>query len=438
MSPHRTLLAGAVLAAAFVAVRVAAQTSPPLDAKASDPAVMGWMKGSPPPPQKTIRFADSSFRAFPQMRWAVANMNELVPVRFIRRTATPSPLPRALRTGIDAVTFTPIGGAAKMTWAQSLDANYTDAIVVLHNGRIVYERYFGIMTPEQRHIAYSVTKSLVATIAASLIVEGKLDDKAPVSRYVPELAQSGFGDATIRQLLDMTTTLDYTEDYTDANASVWRAARADGLLPRPPGYDGPDTNYGYLQTVKKTGPHGVRFTYRTVNTDALGWVLARVTGKRLADLLAERIWTPLGMESDAYVLVDSVGTEFAGGGLNLVLRDMARFGEMMRLGGKWNGKQVIAKAAIEDIERGGKKEDFAPAGYKTLPGWSYRNMWWVSHNAHGAYMARGIHGQGIYVDPKAGMVIARFASHPMAGNVNLDPTTLPAFQALAEWLMRPR
>jgi CubicO group peptidase (beta-lactamase class C family) len=133
--------------------------------------------------------------------------------------------------------------------------------------------------------------------------------------------------------------------------------------------------------------------------------------------------------------VDPIGTPFAGGGFNMRLRDLARFGELMRLGGRMGGKQIVPEAAIADIVRGARKEDFASAGYATLPGWSYRNQWWISHNAHGAYTARGIHGQAIYIDPKAEMVIARFASHPMAGNVNFDPTSLPAYQALAEHLM---
>jgi CubicO group peptidase (beta-lactamase class C family) len=99
---------------------------------------------------------------------------------------------------------------------------------------------------------------------------------------------------------------------------------------------------------------------------------------------------------------------------------------------------VIPAAVIEDIRRGGDRALFGAAGYKTLPGASYRNMWWVLHNPHGAYMARGIHGQGLYIDPTAEMVVARFASHPLASNANLDPTSLPAYQAIAEFLMSHR
>jgi CubicO group peptidase (beta-lactamase class C family) len=143
----------------------------------------------------------------------------------------------------------------------------------------------------------------------------------------------------------------------------------------------------------------------------------------------------MGAEHDAYFTVDSTGAEFAGGGLSLTLRDLARFGELMRLDGRSNGVEIVPKRVIDDIRRGGDRAKFAPAGYATLPGWSYRTMWWISHNEHGAYTARGIHGQAIYIDPAAEMVIARFASHPLAGNVNLDPTSLPAYDAVARHLM---
>lgn len=427
-----------------LSVLLLAQAAPPhaLDAKASDPVRMGWMKGFPPPPDKIVQFADGSFMQFPKTRWTFSNYRQLVPNQLIPKGSGPvSALPRALEgmSKIDGVTFEPIGAAGqRMTWAQSLDANYTDGIVVLHKGRIVYEKYFGALGPEGSHIAFSVTKSIVATLAATLAHEGKLDPNALVTKYVPEMEGTGFGDATVRHLMDMTTGVLYSENYADPNAPIWDFSRATGFLPRPAGYRGPQNGYEYLKTLRKEHAHGERFIYKTVNTDLLAWVMSRVTGKPLADLVQERFWSQLGVERDAFLLVDPAGIGFAGGGFNCALRDLARFGEMIRLKGKYNGRQIVPAAVIDDIFRGASKEQFASAGYKTLPGWSYRNMWWVSHNEHGAIMARGIHGQGIYVDPKAEMVIARFASHPIAGNaVSLDYTTLPAFHAVAKFLMQP-
>jgi len=431
----------ALAAAAAVVTGVAlvwAQTPAPsfADARATDPVALGWMTGSPPPASKIVRFADGSFYKFPQTRWAFSHMRELVPTVAVPRGAgPPSALPRAERRDLDAVTFTPIGGSTPMTWAAAFDANYTDGIVVLHRGRIVYERYGGALTPERQHIAFSVTKSFVATLAGILMAEGKLDERATVGSYLPELQRSAFGDATIRQLLDMTTGLDYSEDYADENSPVWNLGRAVGFLPSPPNYRRPATTYAYLASLTKASAHGERFAYKTPNTDALAWVLRKVTGRSLADLLRERVFARLGAEQDAYFLVDGVGVEFAGGGLHLSLRDLARFGELMRLGGRFNGAQIVPKAFLDDVMRGGDRARFAGAGYKMLPGWSYRSMWWVSHNDHGAFAARGIHGQAVYVDPAAEMVIARFASHPLGANANMDPTSLPAFDAVARWLM---
>lgn len=432
--------AGIALFAAIslMSLPASGQKPPVLDAAASDPVQMGWMQGTPPPADKIVGFEDGGYLTFPKTRWSYSNWRQFMrSVPLLRGTVPVHDFPRAERSGIDEITFLPIGSDQPMTWKDSLAANYTDGIVVLHKGKIVYERYFGVTTAQTQHIAYSVTKSYVGTIAASLVAEGKLDAGSRVSQYVPELAKSGFGDATVRQVMDMTTGIAFDETYGNINSDIARYSMAGGGLPRPAGYKGPEGFLPFLQTVGRKGEHGERFTYRTANTDVLGWIVARAGGAPLRDQIEARFWSRLGMEQDAAIAVDSQGTPFGGGGLMPTLRDMARFGEMMRLGGKWKGKQIVPPAAIADIVKGGGKAEFAKNGvYPTLPGWSYRNQWWVSHNAHGAYSARGIHGQAIYIDPKAEMVIARFASHPLAGNVNFDPTSLPAYHALALHLMK--
>lgn len=429
------LLAGFALA--FMRTMASADTPAQLpDASASDPAMLGWMVGSPPPAERVIRFDDGSYFRFPQWRWSVSNFRQLMPtVNVSRGIGSPSPLKRKLRDAIDGVTFMPLGGTQPMTWAQSLQENYTDGIVILHRGNLVYERYFGVLKPEGQHGAMSVTKTFVGTLAALLAEEGKLDPQRKVADYVPELAQSAFGSATVRQLMDMTAAIRFSEDYANPAAEVWAHAAAGNPLPKPADYQGPRSYYEFLATVRQEGEHGEAFHYRTANTDALGWVLARVTGRSVAQLLSERVWSKLGAEQDAYMSVDSIGTPFAGGGLNMGLRDLARFGEMVRNKGRYNGQQILPEKVVADIRRGGKREDFAKAGYTQLPGWSYRNMWWVTHNAHGAFMARGVHGQALYIDPVAEMVIARFASHPAAGNAAIDPTSLPAYEAIARHLM---
>lgn len=434
--PHLLCLVTVCMLAGGPAAAAGSAGGPFPDAQASDPAKLGWMVGSPPPADRVIRFDDGSYWQFPAMRWTVSNFRQLMPTVNVSRGLGPAaPLPTALRDDLDGVRFTPLGSGTTMTWRQSLDANYTDGIVVLHRGRIVYERYFGVLKPEGQHGAMSVTKTFVGTLAAMLVAEGTLDPNRRVDHYVPELVASAFGSATVRQVMDMTTGIRFSENYADPNAEVWAHGAAGNPLPKPKDYTGPRSYHEFLQTVKPEGVHGEAFHYRTANTDALGWILARVTGRSVAQLLSERIWSPMGAEQDAYMSVDSIGTPFAGGGLSTGLRDLARFGEMIRNNGVANGRQVVPAIAVGDIRRGASQADFAKAGYAQLPGWSYRNMWWVTHNEHGAFAARGVHGQTVYIDPKAEMVIARFASHPVAGNAAIDPTSLPAYHALARHLI---
>ncbi|MGL4287382.1 MAG: serine hydrolase domain-containing protein [Phreatobacter sp.] len=412
----------------------ATKAGPTPSAAESDPVALGMMQGFPPPANRTVAFADGSFRRFPEFRWAWSNMRQLVPTSNVWRGDGPAAVLPRDEQDLGRVASTTMDGRP-MTFDQALAETYADGIVVLHRGRLVYERYFGALKAHKPHIAMSVTKSFVGVLAGMLVADGAIDPAAPVTQYVPELAASAFGDATVRQVMDMTTGLRYTEVYTDTNSDVWGLRRANGMAARDPDYRGAANLYDFLVAQRKQGEHGQVFAYKTVNTDVLAWIVRRAGGQSLSDILSDRIWSKLGAEQDAFFTVDSIGTESGGGGLNTTLRDLARFGECMRNGGRFNGRRIIAAEAVADIARGGDPARFAPAGYATLPGWSYRNMWWVSHDDHGVYMARGIHGQSIYVDPKAEMVIARYASHPQAGNVANDPVTLPAFQAVAMALM---
>ncbi|MBL8352217.1 MAG: serine hydrolase [Burkholderiaceae bacterium] len=412
------------------------QASRPPDAIASCPARLGWMVGSPPPPERQIRFADGSAYRFPQLRWSFAHLPSLVPTAVVPRGCGPAwPLPRAERDDVDDLAFTPLHGGTAMSWAASLAANYTDAIVVLHRGRIVHERYFGVMAPERLHTALSVTKGVLGLLAEVLIADGQLDRAAPVGLLVPELAATGFGDASVGQLLDMSTALDYSEDYADPGSGIWAHAAAGGVLPRPPGWQGPDGFRAYLRTIARAGEHGRVFAYRTVNTDALAWVLEAVTGQPLAPLLSQRLWQPLGAEHDARLSIDSQGVAFAGGGLNTTLRDLARLGELLRLGGVRDGRRIVPAAAVQRLQHSAEPPVRVRRIDAPMAGWRYRSMWWATHNRHRAFMARGVHGQALYIDPAAEMVIARYASHPLPPNALSDPTSLPAWHALAEHLI---
>jgi CubicO group peptidase (beta-lactamase class C family) len=406
-----------------------------LDGNASNPNTLRWMQGSPPPDDKIIRFADDRFLSFPRNRWSLSHFRELLPTVNVwrgsnrpREMGTPTP-----DDAIDTLSFSDLNGR-RLGWSESLLETYTDGIAILHRGRLVYERYFGALRPELPHACFSITKSYAATVAAMLIHEGTMDPDRRVSYYLPEMADTAYADATLREVLDMQVGVAYSELYSDPTAQIWDYARAGGLRTQPPGYEGPRSFHEFLVTLRKEGEHGQAFAYKTVNTEVLCWIMHRVSGISLAELLSQHLWSRLGCEEDAYLSVDSTGTAMGGAGLAATLRDMARFGEVLRCDGAYGSQQVIPAAVVADIRRGGDRDKFAMAGYTLLAGFSYRDMWWVTHNEHEAFEARGIHGQRLYIAPGAEMVVARFASHPIAASAANDPVTLPALLALGRML----
>jgi len=410
------------------------------DDAASDPNTLGWMRGTPPPADKIIRFEDDQFLTFPRNRWALSHMRELIPTAGVRRGAgAPGDLgiaataAAAAARAIDELTFTDLDGRRRR-WVDSLADTYTDGIAVLHRGRLVYERYRGALHRELPHACFSITKSYAATLAATLVHEGALEELRPVLHYLPAMAGTAYATATVRQLLDMQVGVAYSELYADPAAGIWDYARAGGLRPRPSDYCGPRGLHQFLCSLKSEGAHGEAFAYKTVNTDVLCWVMERVTGTPLAELLSQRLWMPLGCEEDGYLAIDAQGVGLGGAGLAASLRDLARFGEMMRCDGARAERQIIPPSVVADIRHGGDRGKFAGEGYTLLEGYSYRNMWWITHDEHAAFEARGIHGQRLYVAPAAEMVVARFASHPIAASAANDPITLPALLALGRML----
>ncbi|MFQ3665039.1 MAG: serine hydrolase [Sphingomonadaceae bacterium] len=422
-----------LLALLVASAPVAAQAPDLLDlaaARADDPVAMGWMQGTPPPPEKQITVAAGTHYAYPQFRWSFSNWCQLFPCALVKAPAETTPLEPALRTDLAGLRFradTP--GRPTLVLEDALDLLRSDGILVLHRGKVVYARTGSALPADGRHIAWSVTKSFVGLLAEAMIAEGALDAARTTASYVPELAESGWGDATVRQLLDMQTGVKFDERYGDAQSDISRHALAGGLFAAPEGYKGPVGFQAFLQTVPKAGPHGTGMTYRTADTDVLAWVIVRAAGKPLPALLEERFWKPMGMAHDALFTVDSLGTPFAGGGLTLALGDMARFGEMVRSRGMFNGRRIVPEAAVASLREGAEPAKFPAATYPTMKGWAYRSKWWVAPD--GVLMARGVHGQAIWIDPASETVIARFGSHPSAGNTAFDPIALPMYRAIA-------
>jgi CubicO group peptidase (beta-lactamase class C family) len=427
MRSTRHLIA-VVISTLCLAQGVLAQTLPAPDTVALDK--LGLMSTFPPLDAQRVDLSNSY--KYPNLRWAEQHLRELQPTRNIRRGNAPVSVLPVANKPIGSFVFEDDKGN-KTSVDDWFKSSYSDAIVVLHKGRIVYERYDNQMKPWTPHLLFSVTKSFTGLMAAQLAADGKLDPNALVTKYVPELADSAWGDMKVREVMDMTGAVRFREVYTDPTTEIYGYNWASGLMPRPPGYQGKTNVYDFLKTLQKEGEHGAGFVYRTVHSEVLGWIVSRVTNKHWADLMSENIWQKLGMEEDAYVMVDSVGTPLQGAGLNATARDLARFGEMLRRGGEFNGQRIFDSAVLDDtFVKGGNREKFKAGGMPFRAGFSYRNQWWIVHNADGAYEAAGVYGQMIHVNPAAQMVVIKLASHPLAGAAPTYAMTLKAWAALAQ------
>ncbi|HIZ51342.1 MAG TPA: beta-lactamase family protein [Candidatus Pseudomonas excrementavium] len=397
------------------------------------------MQGFPPAADKQITQA-GFMRPYPNPRWSFHHARELFPSRRVARGhEAVSVLPHAegMEQKIADLTFTGPDGE-QVSFEQYLDSTYVDGVLIMQHGKVLFERYQAGVPEDEPHILWSVTKSFVGLLATQLIEEGELDPAALVTSYLPELENSGWRGATVQQVLDMTADIDYSEVYADRNSDVVKYSLAAGMGPVPHDYPGARDLYSYLPTIGAgVDEHGQSFRYRTTHTEVLGWILRRVTGMSTAALVEQRLWRKLGTEEDAYMLLDSKGAEWAGAGLNVTLRDLARFAEMVRLEGRFNGQQIVSAEAVRQIREGGDREAFKAAGRDFQPGYSYRNQWWISHNDDGAFEALGVHGQMIHINPAVGMVMVRLSSHPVASSAQTMPLSIPALAALAD-LLRER
>jgi CubicO group peptidase (beta-lactamase class C family) len=379
-------------------------------------------------PRSDVRL--DNWRQAPWNRWAFRHVCELVPTARIAATPGLAEDPFVDADALIRETLAIDGG--KATIAEILRKTSTDALVVMQAGRIVADYHAPNFTLASRHILFSASKSVTAVVAGILHADGLLDVDEIVSRYVPELAASAYADARVRDVLDMRVSLDFTETYQDPRGDFARYRRAGLLEPCKPG-DTPETLVGFLATLKKgAGDHGGPFYYASPNSDVLGLVIERASGQRFADVAAARLWQPLGAKQDAYVTVDAAGSARTGGGLCMTPRDLARLGEMMRSGGIANGRRIVEEAWVHDTVTGGSVEAWRQGTFVDwLPNGRYRNKWYQSGNAGNAFFALGIHGQWLYVDPGAEMVVAKFSSQPDPVDNELKRHNLALFDAIA-------
>jgi len=384
------------------------------------------MAGFPPAPSGQVTLAN--WQDPPFSSWAFRHTREVIPTHRIPGAGPAAiPVQPADRPGLTAagspvgsVTLTRLDGTAA-TLDDVLASTHTDAFVLLHDGRLVEERYGEGMAPHTPHLVMSVSKSLVSCVTAILAERGLLDPQDLVSRFVPEIGGSGYAGATLRHLLDMRTGVAFREAYTEPDAEVRVMERSMGWRPLTAG--DPVGVYGYLATVRPDRPHGGGFTYRSADTDLLGWVCERAAGVRMADLISELVWRPIGAEFDAELTCDPVGTAVHDGGVCATARDLARFGQMLLDGGLVGAgtaaeRRVVPASWLADAREGApdSREAFATSDHAaTMPGAWYRNKFWFIPGSNGTVlMCLGIHGQMVYVDFATRTVAVKLSCWPDA------------------------
>ena len=381
---------------------------------------MTVMQGFPPVPADQVTLAN--WRTPPFGRWAFQHVREVVPSAEIAHDPD-----RVWALALDGADLSGLGIEA------ALAATATDALVVLHRGRIVYECYANGMTVQTPHILMSVSKSVLGVVAAILAGQGRFDRAAPVTMLIPEVSGSAYDGATLGQLLDMRAGVLFDENYAATSGAIIAYRRAQGWNPPAAGEAASDLR-GFFPTLGETdGPHGGRFHYVSPNTDLLGWALERATGERYADLVSRLLWAPMGAQRDAYITVDRLGAPRCAGGVCATARDLARLGLLIAQGGARDGRQIIPAAWIEDISSNGDPVAWDGGDFAHLfPGAAmhYRDKWYVTHEARPLLFGLGVNGQNLFVDRAGGLVIARFASQEAALDVPAIGITMAMVAAI--------
>jgi len=278
----------------------------------------------------------------------------------------------------------------------------TDALVILRRGGLIAEHYAHGMTFETPHVLMSVSKSMMGLLFGGL----GIDPDQPVTDFVPEVGTTAYAGASVRHLLDMRAGVKYEEDYLATSGPIVEYRKASGWNPLGPGEAPGDLHSFYQMLKERDGPHGGAFHYISPNSDLLGWVIERATGRRYAELMSELLWKPLGAERSAYTTVDRFGAPLCAGGICATARDLARIGQwMIEHPSPW----------IEDIERNGDRQAWDAGSFPYFPGMPihYRSQWYVLHGASPLIFGLGSYGQNLFIDRKNELVIAKFSSQAL-------------------------
>jgi len=313
----------------------------------------------------------------------------------------------------------------KKSVSSFIDYSGTTGLIVVKDDTILFENYYRGNTEASKAIAWSVSKSFVSALFGIAVSEGNIKDiNQPVTDYLPLLKSSGYNGVSIKNVLQMSSGVRFNEDYADFNSDINKMGRYFAL--NMPMAD-------FVASLKSERKQGTFHHYVSTDPQVLGMILREATGKNLSEYAEEKLWKPLGMESDASWNIDSRGMEAAFAGLNVTLRDYARFGRLYLMRGNWNGKQILPETWV--------KASVTPDAPHLMPGkrsnslWvlGYGYQWWIPENPDGDYLAIGVYGQAIYVYPRYKIVIAKtsaYADYNKDGE-NMEIESIEMFRAIA-------
>ena len=286
---------------------------------------------------------------------------------------------------------------------EGLDHFHTDGLIILHDGKMLFEKYWNGNTKDSKHIAFSVSKSYLSALFGIAIEEGlikSIDDN--VSIYLDDFEGTGYEDVKIKNLLQMSSGIEFNEDYADPNSDINRFARATAKG---------SSFRDFAKTLKNGKKQGTYNHYVSLDTQVLGMILESVTDMPLREYLYKRIWSKIGTESDAYYIADKTGTDMALGGLNATLRDFSKFGQLYLNEGSWDGEQIVPKSWVVKSHTPDAPHLMPNAGDLSSSEWGYGYQWWVPGDPLTDFTAHGIFNQFIYVDPVSNVVIAKTSSN---------------------------
>ena len=389
------------------------------------------MQGVPPTRESQVTMAN--YRDYPASRWAFRNAGAPMHSVMIPRAGNISQFAKPSRPELGEFKVADLQGKDK-GFDQLFKDNYADGLVIVQGQKMLHERYFGDFSEHDAHIWFSMSKSLASTAFGLLVDQGLVNLQASPAKYIPELVGSGFERVSIQQVLDHATSIDFHETYTDLDsdfARYYAPALNMGWLPGAADVQPDNTEiYGvhdFLGRFIKPDPDrvpGDNFDYNSANADVLGWLIARLSGQPFQDYIEDNIWSKIGAEHDAYMLVDRAYMPAVTGGMNSTTRDAVRFGMMVRDQGEYNGQQIIPASWIDstlDVSDQLLANMKANSRYQNESWSAYHNMWWILDATAGEYCAVGIHGQVIYINRRADTVMVWFSSQPGAaapGNAN--------------------